>query len=176
MIFTALSVAGAWRVDVERREDERGFFGRTFCAEEFAAHGLHCQFPQSNVSVNHRRGALRGMHFQAAPRPDPKLVRCVSGAIYDVVLDLRPDSPSYLAWEACELSAGSFTALFIPGGCAHGFQCLTDHAQVFYQMGDSYVADLARGVRWNDPAFGISWPLEVSAISPRDAAFADYRP
>jgi dTDP-4-dehydrorhamnose 3,5-epimerase len=176
MIFSALDINGAWRIDVEKRDDERGFLARTFCAEKFAAHGLHAHFPQSNVSVNHRRGALRGMHYQDSPRPDSKLVRCANGAIFDVILDLRPDSPTYLRWQGVELTAESFAALFIPAGCAHGFQCLTDDAQVFYQMGEFYVAELSRGVRWNDPAFAIQWPLEVTAISPRDAAFADFTP
>lgn len=176
MQFVPLAISGAWRIELDRLADERGWFARSFCAEEFAARGLAGTFPQSNISFNRQTGALRGMHFQAAPRPDPKLVRCTHGAAYDVVLDLRPDSPSYLRWEAVELTAEAGTAVYIPGGCAHGFQCLAPDTQLFYQMGESYVPELARGVRWNDPAFGIAWPLPVSAINERDAAYPDFAP
>ncbi|HEX8243788.1 MAG TPA: dTDP-4-dehydrorhamnose 3,5-epimerase, partial [Longimicrobium sp.] len=158
MIFTATELAGAWIVDPERLEDERGFFARTFDAGEFARRGLRSAFPQCSVSFNARAGTLRGMHFQAEPHAEAKLVRCTAGAVYDVIVDLRPESPTRLRWIGVELSAANRRALYVPEGCAHGFQTLADASEVFYQISVPYAAESARGVRWNDPAFGITWP------------------
>lgn len=171
MQFRPLSIAGAMVVDVERREDPRGFFARSFCCDEFAAHGLPPVFVQCNISWNARRGTLRGMHFQRAPSREGKLVRCTAGAILDVVVDLRPDSPTYRRWEGVELTAANRRALYIPPGLAHGFQTLVDDTEVFYQMTDMFAPDLADGVRWNDPAFGIEWPVADPILSERDAAY-----
>lgn len=171
MQFRPLSIAGAMVVDVERREDPRGFFARSFCCDEFAAHGLPPVFVQCNISWNARRGTLRGMHFQRAPSREGKLVRCTAGAILDVVVDLRPDSPTYRRWEGVELTAANRRALYIPPGLAHGFQTLADDTEVFYQMTDMFAPDLADGVRWNDPAFGIEWPIADPIMSERDAAY-----
>lgn len=176
MRFRPLSLAGACAVELERREDPRGFFARTFCRDEFAAHGLADNFVQCNVSWNERRGTLRGMHFQKAPSQEGKLVRCTAGAIWDVVLDLRPDSATYLRWEGVELTAENRTALYIPPGFAHGFQTLADGAEVFYQMTDLYAPDLAAGVRWDDPAFGIAWPIPDPILSERDASYPSFTP
>jgi len=171
MQFRPLSIAGAMAVDVERREDPRGFFARSFCCDEFAAHRLPPAFVQCNISWNARRGTLRGMHFQRAPSREGKLVRCTAGAILDVVVDLRPDSPTYRRWEGVELTAANRRALYIPPGLAHGFQTLVDDTEVFYQMTDMFAPDLADGVRWNDPAFGIDWPIADPILSERDAAY-----
>jgi dTDP-4-dehydrorhamnose 3,5-epimerase len=174
MIFTETDIAGVMIIDVERLTDDRGFFARGFCAEEFAAHGLVSDFIQTNIAHNARRGTLRGMHYQAAPAPEPKVVRCTRSAIYDVAVDLRPESPSYCRWVGVELSADNHRALYIPAGCAHGLLTLKDHSEVYYLMGAAYVPDLARGVRWNDPAFAIQWPFEPSVISERDATLPDF--
>ncbi|NVO17951.1 MAG: dTDP-4-dehydrorhamnose 3,5-epimerase [Rhodoplanes sp.] len=176
MRFEPLGLNGAFRIEIEPRADDRGLFARTYCEEEFAAHGLPTRFVQCNTSFNTRRGTLRGMHYQADPRPEEKLVRCTRGAVYDVIVDLRPESPTFCKWEGFELSADNRRALFVPAGFGHGFQTLADGSEVFYQMSELYVADLARGVRWNDPAFGIVWPLAETIIAPRDAAFADFVP
>lgn len=176
MRFTELDLKGAFLIEMEERRDARGFFARSFCTEEFAAHGLPERFPQCNVSFNPKAGTLRGMHFQAEPRPETKLVRCTRGAIFDVIVDLRPASPTYCRWVGKTLSADNHAALYVPAGFAHGFLTLTDDAEVFYMMGETYVAELARGVRWDDPAFAIAWPSPPAAISERDAAFADFQP
>ena len=138
--------------------------------------GLSTAWPQCNTSWNPRRGTLRGMHYQENPRPEPKLVRCTRGRVFDVALDLRPHSPTFKAWVGVELSADSRAALYIPPGCAHGFLTLEDGCEVFYQMGESYVPELARGVRWNDPAFAIAWPIEPTLIGERDATYPDFAP
>lgn len=171
MRFRPLSLAGAYLVEVERREDPRGFFARTFCQDEFAAHGLPTSFVQCNVSWNASRGTLRGLHFQKAPSREGKLVRCTAGAIWDVLVDLRPDSATRFRWEGVELSARNHSSLYIPPGFAHGFQTLTDGAEVFYQMTDMYAPGLADGVRWNDPAFAIAWPIPEPILSERDASY-----
>jgi dTDP-4-dehydrorhamnose 3,5-epimerase len=173
--FLPTPLAGAFVVELDRREDERGFFARSFCAEEFAAHGLNPAVAQCNVSFNRRRGTLRGMHYQAAPRPEVKLVRCTAGAVFDVVVDIRPDSSTFKKWFGIELSARNGRMLYVPHGFAHGFQTLEDDSEMFYQMSEFYAADLARGVRWNDPAFSIEWPIESPLLSPRDAGFEDFR-
>jgi dTDP-4-dehydrorhamnose 3,5-epimerase len=174
MLFTETKLQGAFIIDIDRIEDERGFFARTWCQREFEAHGLCTQLAQCNISFNKSKGTLRGMHYQAAPYAEAKLVRCTSGAIYDVIIDLRPDSPTFKRWVAVELTADNRRMLFIPEGFAHGFQTLADGTEVFYQMSQFYVPEYARGVRWDDPAFKISWPAEKRIISERDQAFPDF--
>jgi dTDP-4-dehydrorhamnose 3,5-epimerase len=169
---------GVFELDVEPVRDDRGFFARTFDREVFAAHGLVSEVVQASVSYNTRLGTLRGLHYQANPHEEEKLVRCVRGAIYDVIVDLRPDSPTYCEWIAVELDEESRRAVYIPKGLAHGFQTLTPDAEILYQISTPYVPGSARGVRWDDPAFGIVWP-EVAAgrtMSERDASYPDFRP
>ena len=170
------AIEGLIEVEVTLREDERGAFARTYDEETFAAAGLPTHWPQCNTSFNRTRGTLRGMHFQAAPKEEPKLVRCTAGAVFDVAVDLRRDSPTYLKWAGFELSAAKRNALFIPAGLAHGFLTLEDGSELLYQMGVTYDAALQRGVRWDDPAFGIKWPFAPSVIAPRDAEYATYTP
>ncbi len=174
MIFRELEIAGAYVLGTERHEDARGFFARTFCRRELEDLGLEAAVAQCNVSFNHRRGTVRGMHYQAPPSEEVKLVRCTRGAIWDVLLDLREESPSFKRHVAVELDAESRKSLYIPAGVAHGFQTLADDAEVFYQMSEFYDPKAARGVRWNDPAFSISWPEEITVISERDLAFPDF--
>lgn len=176
MRFVATDLAGAYVVEPEKMEDERGFFARTFCRDEFAAHGLHPAFLQCNVSFNVRRGTLRGMHFQEKPHEEAKLVRCTRGAIYDVIVDIRRKSPTFKRWAAFELTAENRKMLYVPEGFAHGFQTLEDSCEVFYQMSEMYHPGLAHGVRWNDPAFGIRWPVADPFVSQRDAHYADFEP
>lgn len=171
MIYTPTPLPGAYVIELEAHADERGFFARTFCAQEFARNGLCTAYAQCSISFNARAGTLRGMHFQARPHAEAKLVRATQGAVYDVILDLRQDSPAYLRWFAVELSAENRKTLYIPEGLAHGFQTLTDGAELFYQISVPYQPDAARGVRWNDPAFGIEWPRPVADISDRDCGF-----
>lgn len=174
MIFRETPLAGCFMVEPERIEDERGFFARTWCAQEFAAHGLNASLAQCSVSYNQRRGTLRGMHFQASPHGEDKLVRCTAAAVYDVVVDLRPESATRTHWFGIELSAGNRCMLYVPRGFAHGFLTLTDGAEVFYQISQCYVPEAARGVRWNDPAFAIRWPAEPEVISRRDQQYPDF--
>ena len=176
MRFTPLPLPGAYVLDLEPLTDERGFFARTFCRDEFRAHGLNPELVQCSVSYNLRGGTLRGMHYQAAPDAEAKLVRCTRGAIYDVLLDLRPNSPTYLQWTAVELTAANRSLAYIPEGLAHGFQTLEDDTEVFYQMSHPYVPGAARGVRWNDPAFAIDWPLAERILSAKDQAYPDFTP
>lgn len=171
MRFSELPLPGAWLVDLEPRTDERGFFARSFCAREFADRGLEPAVSQCNVSFNRRRGTLRGMHYLAPPAREAKLVRCTSGAVHDVIVDLRPESPTYLRHVAVELSARNRTALYIPPLFAHGFQTLEDETEVFYQMSEPYVAGYERGLRHDDPALAIAWPLPVSVIAAKDRAW-----
>ena len=174
MEFVPLKLAGAYVIEPEVRADHRGLFARTFCRDEFAERGLVSTFVQCNVSFNHKAGTLRGMHYQADPSPEVKLVRCTMGAAFDVVVDLRPDSPTYRQWASVELSAENRRAVYIPAGFAHGFQTLTDATELFYQMSEFYVPELAAGVRWDDPALGIGWPpCERRIIADRDLAFPD---
>jgi len=170
MKFHPSPLAGVWRIELEPREDERGFLARTYCDQEFSAHGLNTRWPQCNLTRTSKRGTIRGLHWQAAPRPEVKLIRCVRGAVWDVVVDVRPGSPTLGRWEAFELSGEGRWQLYVPAGFAHGFQCLADDSELHYQMGDSYVAELARGLRWDDSRVGIDWPLPVTALSPRDLA------
>lgn len=168
MKFIPSQLAGVWRLEPERRGDERGWFARTWCEQEFAAHGLNTRWPQGNLTRTLRRGMIRGLHWQADPRPEVKLVRCASGAIWDVVVDVRRDSRTFGRWEAFELTAANGDQLYVPAGFAHGFQCLTDGCEVSYLMGELYVPELARGIRWNDPAVGIAWPVADVFLSERD--------
>lgn len=176
MIFAPASIPGVFVVDLERIADERGFFARGFCAEEFAARGLCAAFTQANISMNRHRATLRGMHYQAEPKPEPKLVRCTRGAIFDVAVDLRAGEATHCRWVGVELSADNGRALYIPPGCAHGFITLCDDSEVFYLMGAAYDPTLARGVRWDDPAFAIAWPISPAVISDRDSTYRDYLP
>lgn len=161
---------GVWWIELERREDERGFLARTYCDQEFGDHGLNTTWPQCNLTRTLKRGTIRGLHWQAAPRPEVKLIRCVRGAVWDVVVDVRPLSPTFGQWESFELSGDGRRQLYVPAGFAHGFQSLEDNSELHYQMGDSYVPELARGLRWDDPHVGIMWPLPVATLSPRDEA------
>jgi dTDP-4-dehydrorhamnose 3,5-epimerase len=174
MQFHTTELPGVVIVNSSADVDKRGSFARTFDAEKFAAAGLPGSWPQCNTSASKRRGTLRGMHFQAPPRPDPKLVRCTRGRVFDVALDLRPQSAAFRRWFGVELSHAGRNALFIPAGCAHGFLTLEDDCELLYMMAESYVPELARGVRWNDPAFAIAWPFEPAAMSERDASWPDF--
>ena len=176
MKFQATGLPGAYIIDIDRLVDERGFFARTFCRDEFAACGLRTQFFQCNTSFNTLRGTLRGMHFQREPHAEAKLIRCTRGAIHDVIVDLRPDSSSYCRWVAVELTDDNERMLYIPEGVAHGFQTLVDGSEVFYQMAAMYRPEASDGVRWNDPAFGIDWPLPDPIVSARDAGYGDFVP
>lgn len=176
MLFTPTKLSGAYQIDLDRQADSRGFFARTFCEREFAEHGLPLRYPQSNASFNEKAGTLRGMHYQAAPHREAKLVRCTRGAVYDVIIDLRVDSPTRFEWVGVELSADNGTALFVPVGFAHGFITLSDASEVSYQMSEFYQPGAARGVRWNDPRFAIRWPRQPSVLSERDGTFADFDP
>ncbi len=176
MKFNPTPLAGAKVIEMELFRDERGFFSYSFHRSEFKENGLPQEVVQSNVSFNHRAGTLRGMHFQAAPKAQPKLVRCTAGAIFDVIVDLRPESATHLKWFGVELSAENHRSLFIPAGFAHGFQTLTDSAEVLYDMFAWRDPEAERGVRYNDPAFSIRWPMEVSVISDRDRNYALYDP
>ncbi len=174
MIFTPTRITGVFIIEPELIEDERGSFARTFCRREFARHGLNPNLVQCNISFNRKRGTLRGMHYQAEPHAEAKLVRCTRGEIFDVAVDLRPDSPTYRDWVGVELSAENRRALYIPEGLAHGFITLTDDTEVFYQMSESYHPECARGVRHDDPAFGIDWPLRAICISKKDSTWPDF--
>jgi dTDP-4-dehydrorhamnose 3,5-epimerase len=176
VIFTPTPLQGAWLVDVERREDSRGFFARTWCHRDFEAQGLETRLVQCSMSRNARRGTLRGMHWQAAPHEETKLVRCSRGAIWDVIIDLRAGSPTHTRHFGVELTAETGRALYIPAGCAHGFVTLVDDTDVLYQMSEYYAPEAARGVRWNDPAFGIAWPIADPILHERDAHYPDYVP
>jgi dTDP-4-dehydrorhamnose 3,5-epimerase len=168
MRFTPSSLSGVWAIELDLREDERGFFARAYCDDEFAAHGLNTRWPQCNLSFTRRRGMIRGMHFQADPKPEIKLVRCTAGAVLDIVVDVRRDSPTFAKWQAFELTAQNRRAFYIPGGFAHGFQCLSDACEMYYQMSEVYFPELARGLRWNDPVVNISWPVADAFLSGRD--------
>jgi dTDP-4-dehydrorhamnose 3,5-epimerase len=168
MIFTATPIPGAFVVDIERREDERGFFARTFCTRELEAHGLSAAVAQCSISHNRLRGTLRGMHWQDASAPESKLVRCTRGAIRDVIIDLRRESPAYGRHFAVELNAENRRGLFIPPLCAHGFQTLADDTEVFYQIDQAHTPEAARGLPFDDPAFAIVWPLPVTVIADKD--------
>jgi dTDP-4-dehydrorhamnose 3,5-epimerase len=176
VIFTETALSGAYVIDLEPLADERGFFARIWCAREFAARGLESRLVQCSISVNTCRGTVRGMHYQSAPHAEVKLVRCTRGAVFDAIIDLRPDSPTFGRHVAVELTAENRRMLYIPAGVAHGFQTLADGTEVYYQMSEFYAPETARGVRWNDPAFGIQWPITDPIILDRDRAYPDWHP
>ena len=174
MQFTETSLQGAFIVDLELREDERGFFARSWSAEEFSQQNLDPRLVQCSVSFSPRRGTLRGMHYQVAPFAEAKLVRCTRGSIFDVIIDLRPQSSTFRQWWGTELTLENRRAVFVPVGFAHGLQTLEDHTEVFYQMSERYHQGSAHGVRWNDPAFGIKWPIATPSVSETDANYPDF--
>jgi len=169
MIFHETKLKGAYIVELDKREDERGFFARAYCAREFEEHGLRPQMVQANTSYNHKKGTLRGMHYQVPPASEPKFIRCIRGAVWDVIIDMRPESPTYLEHIGIELSADNRRAIYVPDLFAHGNQALTDGAELFYLVGEYYTPGCERGVRFDDPAIGIDWPLPVTVISEKDA-------
>ena len=175
MIFIETKLSGAFLIDLDRREDVRGYFARVFCAEEFSAKGLNSQVAQCSISFNRHKGTLRGMHWQAAPKAEAKLIRVTWGAIHDVIVDLRPDSPTRLQHVAVELTADNRRMLYIPEGLAHGFQTLADSTEVSYQMSEFFAPACARGARWNDPAFKIAWPLHDPIMNDRDRSWPDFQ-
>src|SRR5215472_2631333 len=168
MIFTKTRFDGAWLIDIEPKEDERGFFARTWCRREFAAHGLDTEIAQASLSYNRQQGTVRGLHFQLPPHGETKIVRCIRGAIFDAIVDLRPRSRTFLRWQGFELTADNREALYIPQGFAYGFQTLTKDVEIAYQISAFYAPEAAAGYRYDDPAFGIAWPLPVTMISERD--------
>ncbi len=174
MIFHQLEIPGAYLLEPERKEDHRGFFARTYCRNELEERGLDPTVVQCNISVNKKKGTVRGMHWQDHPYPEIRLVRCTRGAIHDVIVDLRPNSRAFKKHYSVELTDENRLSLYVPAGCAHGFQTLADDTEVFYQMSEFYYPEHARGVRWNDPAFSITWPLEITVISERDTRFPDF--
>ena len=174
MIFTETGLKGAWIIDLQRIDDERGFFARSFCREDFSARGLKADVAQCNISYNKLKGTLRGMHYQQKPKEEAKLVRCTRGKIFDVIIDLRPSSSTYCRWKGVELSEESCRALYIPEGFAHGFQTLEDNSEVYYQMYEFFAPECANGTRWDDPTFCIRWPLANPIISTKDRSYSDY--
>ena len=175
MIFTETPLRGAFVIELEPRSDERGFFARAFCQNELAEHGLVNGITQANTSYNFKQGTLRGMHYQVPPHAEVKMVRCIAGAIYDVIVDIRNESPTYLEWFAIELSAANRKTFYVPEGFAHGYQALTDDSEVLYLVTEFYTPNAERGVRWNDPAFNITWPIADPILSPKDLVHADFQ-
>ncbi len=171
MLFEEMSLAGAYIITLQPKEDERGFFARSFCKQLFSEKGLHSDFVQCNVSYNHKKGTLRGLHYQQAPFGEVKIVTCHRGAIYDVIVDMRIDSPTYRKWIGVELTSHNHQSLYIPEGFAHGFQTLADETEVFYHMGNYYHPHAAQGIRWDDPALAINWPEEVQMMSQADKQY-----
>jgi dTDP-4-dehydrorhamnose 3,5-epimerase len=174
MKFTETGLEGAWIVDVEPLSDDRGFFGRTWCAKEFAEHGMVADIAQCNLSYNHRKGTLRGLHYQVPPAAEAKFVRCTAGAVHDVIVDVRPDSDTYLQWIGVDLTAENRRALYVPPMFAHGYLTLTDGAEVIYQVSEFYTPGAERGARYDDPAFGIEWPVAVEVLSDKDAGWTPF--
>jgi dTDP-4-dehydrorhamnose 3,5-epimerase len=174
VIFFETRLKGAFVIEIERLEDERGFFARSWCKKEFKDHGIDTNFVQCNISFNRKKGTLRGMHFQPLPYEEAKLVRCTMGAIFDVIIDIRPDSATYRQWISVELTHENRKMIYIPQSFAHGFLTLMDNTEVFYQMSGFYAPGYSRGIRWNDPALGIAWPGEVSVISDQDLTYPDF--
>jgi dTDP-4-dehydrorhamnose 3,5-epimerase len=168
MRFLTTSLAGVWLIQLEPHQDERGFLARTYCEREFAERGLNTRWPQCNTTFTRQRGMIRGLHYQADPKPETKLIRCTAGVVFDVLVDVRPGSPTYGRWASFELSSHNHCQLYAPGGLAHGFQCLSDNCELFYLMSESYFPELARGIRWNDPTLNIPWPLAHPILSARD--------
>lgn len=176
MIFTETNLSGAYIIDIEKREDERGFFARSWCQREFVERGLDPNLVQCNLSYNRVKGTLRGMHLQLPPNAETKVIRCTMGALYDVIIDLRYGSPTFQHWTAVDLTAENRRALYVPKGFAHGFLTLADHTEAFYLMSEFHAPESAYGFRWNDPAFSVFWPAAVQVISARDRTYADYDP
>lgn len=176
MRFEALGVRGAYLIEQERREDERGYFARVFCEDEFERIGLCSRFVQANTGFNPRAGTLRGMHYQEAPAAEVKVVRCTRGSVFDVAVDLRPQSPTYLAWAGVRLDAASGSMLYVPEGCAHGYLTLEDNTELLYSTSHRYAPAAARGVRHDDPAFGINWPAPIALVSKADQAWPAFQP
>jgi dTDP-4-dehydrorhamnose 3,5-epimerase len=174
MQFTERSIQGAFRVDVVPVQDDRGRFARAWCAEEFATQGLTEAFVQANLVHTHRAGTVRGLHYQVAPHEEAKYIRCIRGAVYDVILDLRPDSPTYLQWHGETLTGDSQAAFYVPSGCAHGYQTLTDDAEVFYQVSTPYSPGAERGICYDDPTFDVEWPHPVTVVSEKDQSWASF--
>ena len=174
MIFTETELKGAFIIELKKLEDNRGFFARSWCQNEFEAHGLNTRIVQANVSYNKKKGTLRGMHYQKAPHEETKLVRCVRGAIYDVIIDLRPTSPTRGQWIGVELTEGNYKMLYVPENFAHGFETLEDESEVIYQVSQFYTPGAENGIRWDDLAFNIAWPLEVQVISDKDKSWSNY--
>lgn len=174
MFLKDIKLKGAFIIEPERLEDERGFFARTWCKREFENHGLNTNVVQCNTSFNKKKGTLRGMHYQTAPHAEVKLVKCTRGSIYDVIIDLRPDSDTYKEWFAVELSSDNHKMLYIPENFAHGFLTLENNTEVNYQMSEFYYSECASGIRWNDPAFSITWPMDIMVISDRDRRYHDF--
>lgn len=169
MKFHSTSLPGVWLIELEPRKDERGYLARTYCEKEFVEHGLNTRWVQCNSTLTRKRGMLRGLHYQAEPRGEIKLIRCLSGVIFDVVLDVRPGLPTFGQWESFELSEERQSQLYVPAGFAHGFQCLTESCSLLYHMSEFYVPELSRGVRWSDPDANIVWAIANPQLSPRDA-------
>jgi dTDP-4-dehydrorhamnose 3,5-epimerase len=176
MIFIETVLAGAFIIEPEKVADERGFFARTWCQKELSSRGLESRLVQCSISFNPKKGTLRGMHFQSAPREEVKIVRCTRGEIFDVIIDLRPGSSTFKKWVGVTLSEENRKMIYIPKGFAHGFITLFDQVEIFYQMSEFYSPEHAQGVRWNDPAFAIRWPAEVQLISERDNNYPDFGP
>lgn len=174
MIFIEADLRGAYIIEPEPFADNRGFFARIWCQREFSARGLAAELKQTNISFNNRAGTLRGMHYQVAPYQETKLVRCTKGAIYDVIIDLRPESPTFMQWMGAELSDSNHKMLYVPKDFAHGFQTLTDDVEISYQVSEFYTPGAERGIRWDDPSFGVAWPLPVSVISEKDASWPKF--
>jgi dTDP-4-dehydrorhamnose 3,5-epimerase len=174
MIFTETKLKGAFILEPEKLKDDRGFFARSWCQREFESYGLNSRMVQCSISLGEQKGTLRGMHYQLAPYEEAKLVRCTNGSIYDAIIDLRPESPTFKQYVGLVLTALNYKMLYVPEGFAHGFLTLEDKTEVFYQMSEFYSAEHSRGVRWNDPAFGIAWPLVPSTMSDRDRSYRDF--
>lgn len=174
MTFHETKLAVVFEIHLEPKTDDRGFFARSWCQEEFQSHGLNPKLAQCSVSFNTRKGTLRGIHYQAAPYPETKVVRCTQGAIYDVVVDLRPQSPTFKDWVGVTLTAANRNMLYVPEGCAHGFLTMEAETEIFYQISEFYKPELGRGVRWDDPAFQIVWPANVETISERDRTYPNF--
>lgn len=174
MNFKETKLKGACIIGIDKNEDDRGFFARTFCRKEFSEHGLNNTIAQCSISQNHKKGTLRGMHYQVTPHEEVKIVQCISGAIYDVIIDLRKDSSTYMEWEGIKLSENNYKILYIPEGFAHGFQTLEDNTNVYYQISEYYRPGASAGIRWDDAAFNIKWPLPVAEISEKDRSYSNY--
>ena len=175
MRFIETPLTGAWLIEIDPIQDTRGFFARTYCEDQFSAYGLETHWPQCSISYNRRRGTLRGLHYQIPPHEETKLVRCTQGAVFDVIVDLRPDSVTHRQWFSTILSQDNRHMLYVPAGFAHGFQTLVDESEVYYQISQRYVPEASAGIRWNDPALGIKWPLSDPILSDRDRAYPDLK-